>query len=341
MNIRKKLISAILCLCMILSCSPVSAEEAIPEEQSPDQVELAGSPYSVVICDDAELLDEQGWADVLEMMRSVSEYANVGFLTYPSGGSSQNSAAKAMNWGNATFGSDTRFTVYIIDMTNRHLDIYASQPLSGILTSAAETSIADNVYRYASRGEYSDCAVETFRLITNVLKDEKNTADEFVFRENIRWGMSVNEVIDLETGEYTKTENDNLQLIAYENVPVSKYYGYLGYAFSSDALVFGMYVIEIPDADMPVYLKTALDTIYGESAASSAREVYEILKVVSGDAVDETGVNKDLIYKWTYSDGTRIILAKEGVFMYIMYVSPEFIDNYTEKETEEIVTTGL
>ena len=110
---------------------------------------------------------------VTESMRPILEYANVGFLTYPSGGSTSNSATKAQKWGDSTFGSNTRFTVFIIDMTNRHLDIYASRPLSGILTAAEENTIADNVYRAASRGDYAGCAEEAFREITNVLKGEK------------------------------------------------------------------------------------------------------------------------------------------------------------------------
>ena len=107
-------------------------------------------------------------------MRGVTEYANAGFMTYPStGSSSRNSATKAQEWGDSVFGSQTRFTVFIIDMRNRHLDIYASRPLSSVLTAAEENSIADNVYRLASKGKYGDCAAQTFEQIEKVLKGEK------------------------------------------------------------------------------------------------------------------------------------------------------------------------
>ncbi len=129
--------------------------------------------YTLVFHDEAGLVDAAEQEKVLEAMRPVLEYANVGFMTYPAGGNSRNSATKAQEWGDRTFGSNTRFTVFIIDMTNRHLDIYASRPLSGILTAAEENTIADNVYRAASRGDYAGCAEEAFREITNVLKGEK------------------------------------------------------------------------------------------------------------------------------------------------------------------------
>ena len=129
--------------------------------------------YSLVFRDDAGLVDAAEAEDVVEAMRAVTQYANVGFITNPSGGSSGNSATKAQKWGDSTFGPGTRFTVFIIDMATRHLDIYASRPLSGILTAAEENSIADNVYRMASRSEYGKCASEAFRQIEKVLKGEK------------------------------------------------------------------------------------------------------------------------------------------------------------------------
>ena len=128
--------------------------------------------YSLVIRDDAGLLDETETARVTEAMRPILEYANAGFLTYPAGGSSRNSAGKAEEWGYETFGQ-TRFTVFIIDMTNRHLDIFASRFLSDTLTSDAENSIADNVYKLAGDGEYGQCAVTAFNQIEWVLKGEK------------------------------------------------------------------------------------------------------------------------------------------------------------------------
>ena len=131
--------------------------------------------YMLVIDDQAGLLTDAEIAELGEAMMPVTQYASAGFYTVPSGGSiSTSSASKARSWGESTFGGGgVRFTVFIIDMSTRHLDIYASQPLSGVLTAAQENSIADNVYRYASRGQYKTCAAETFSQIDRVLKGEK------------------------------------------------------------------------------------------------------------------------------------------------------------------------
>ena len=130
--------------------------------------------YSLIIQDDAGLLTHSTYeAQVAEAMRPILQYANVGFLTRPAGDSMRGtSAAKAEEWGYSKFGN-TRFTVFIIDMSTRHLDIFASKPLSNVLTSEAENTIADNVYKLASDGDYAACAVKAFNQIEWVLKGEK------------------------------------------------------------------------------------------------------------------------------------------------------------------------
>lgn len=129
--------------------------------------------YTLVIQDDAGLLDTAETAQLLEAMRPVLQYAGAGFLTRPSGDTMRGtSASKAESWGYDTFGN-TPFTVFIIDMSTRHLDIFASRPLAGTLTAAQENSIADNVYKYASSGDYGACAVKAFNQIEWVLKGEK------------------------------------------------------------------------------------------------------------------------------------------------------------------------
>ena len=158
----------LMALALILALLPFAC--AAGEDRLETNLETG---YSLAIQDDGRLIDSSEMQGVIEAMRPILEYANVGFLTYPSGGSTSNSATKAQKWGDSTFGSGTRFTVFIIDMSTRHLDIYASRPLSGILTAAEENSIADNVYRAASRGDYAGCARDAFSQIEKVLKGEK------------------------------------------------------------------------------------------------------------------------------------------------------------------------
>ena len=129
--------------------------------------------YSLAIDDGAGLLDSGETEQVRQAMLPITEYASAGFVTIASNPGGTAPATLARQWGESRFGGNVRFTVFIIDLGTRHLDIYASQPLSGVLTASEENSIADNVYRYATNGEYGKCAVETFSQIERVLKGEK------------------------------------------------------------------------------------------------------------------------------------------------------------------------
>lgn len=163
----RKALLILLCALLCILPSLAGAADRVSESN-----ETTG--YQIVIEDNAGLLDAAEMTDILLAMREVSEYANVGLLTYPEGGGSNAaSATKAKEWGNSVFGATKRFTVFIIDMRARHLDIYASQPLAGTLTAAEENSIADNVYKLASAREYGKCARETFTQIAKVLRGEK------------------------------------------------------------------------------------------------------------------------------------------------------------------------
>ena len=162
---RKAWITALACILAVLVPFACAAGEISETNEE--------TGYTLVIRDEAGLIGTAEIDEVREAMRGVAQYANVGFLTNPSGGSTRNSATKAQEWGDSTFGYNTRFTVFIIDIATRHLDIYASRPLSGLLTAAEENSIADNVYMLARRGDYAECAVQAYTQIEKVLRGEK------------------------------------------------------------------------------------------------------------------------------------------------------------------------
>ena len=161
---RKGICWLLAALLLALACS-AGAEDWT--EENPE------TGYSLVIRDAAGLLEDSELQALQEAMGPVTQYASAGFLTWPADGNSTAGATKAQQWGDRVFGYETRYTVFIIDMATRHLDIYASRPLSGVLTAAEENSIADNVYRMASAGRYGDCAAEAFRQIGRVLRGEK------------------------------------------------------------------------------------------------------------------------------------------------------------------------
>ena len=329
----KKIIAIFLVLALILGC--ISAVVFGSRANG----EAVSAEFSVVISDEAELLKNDDENKVLEAMRLVQPYANVGFMTYPAGGSIQNSAIKAQEWGDKIFGNDTGFVVFIIDMTNRHLDIYASSSCAAILTAAIENSIADKVYMKATLGKYADCAVETFGLIREALAKGEGQKDEFVFRGKIKWGMSEEEVVALEGEPVSKTQADLYIAVGYKDVPISRYKGGLDYFFLQDRLALSNYNISDADEGTFEYLRKALKAVYGDEADADRTELNAYLNKIREDKLSEDSLKDFSLAKWVTSDGTVIYLSRNAdENVSIIYFSPEYMNWMPE---EEVNVTGL
>ena len=127
--------------------------------------------YEAVISDPAGLLADSEVQSVLSSMLPITEYANVGFVTYDASGSDGRSVlTKANAWGDKRFGSGSPYTVFMIDMKTRRLGIYSSRNIYSLLSTAKANTITDNVYKYASRGEYAECAKEAFTQMLQVME---------------------------------------------------------------------------------------------------------------------------------------------------------------------------
>ena len=145
--------------------------------------ELTG--YEAVIDDPAGLLARGEAGEVLDSMTPVTDYANVGFVTYGAAGSDSSTAkTKAEKWGDARFGRGSAYTVFMIDMKTRRIAIYSSQSVYSLLTTAKANTITDNVYKLASKGDYAGCAEEAFSQIALVMQ-RKAIAQPMKYASNI------------------------------------------------------------------------------------------------------------------------------------------------------------
>lgn len=162
---RKTLAALLLLILLAASLSPALAETARRNEET---------GFEAVIDDPAGLLAADGTGEVLDAMGPVTGYANAGFVTYEAFGSDSSSVlSKAERWGDSRFGRGSAYTVFMIDLKTRRLGIYSSRSVYGLLPTATANTITDNVYLYASRGDYAGCAKEAFREIAQVLKGNK------------------------------------------------------------------------------------------------------------------------------------------------------------------------
>lgn len=165
---RKLLLSLLVLILSALFLSPALAATETAVHQNVD------TGFEAVIVDPAGLLDRNGITEVLESMIPVTDYANVGFLTYAANGSDATSVVeKAKKWGNSRFGYESPYTVFMIDMKTRRLGIWSSESADDLMTTAKANTVTDNVYRYASREDYAGCAKEAFREIAQVMSGNR------------------------------------------------------------------------------------------------------------------------------------------------------------------------
>ena len=128
--------------------------------------------YRAVIEDTGGLLDAAEFDGVFAAMMPITDICHVGFYTYQ-GESREYVMTKAKTWANNTFPGTC--TLFIIDMATRQLAVWSSTDVEKTLTQAKGYTITDNVYKYASRGEYAACAESAFNQMNRVLKGEKLT----------------------------------------------------------------------------------------------------------------------------------------------------------------------
>ena len=126
--------------------------------------------YKYIIEDDADLLSESQRAILIDEMAPLSKYGNIIFKTINENNSTTKSYAS--NYYHNNFGTESG-TVFLIDMDNREIYIFSDGNNYTYITSDKAYSITDNVYRYASDGNYYECARKAFSQIKDVLEGRK------------------------------------------------------------------------------------------------------------------------------------------------------------------------
>ena len=126
--------------------------------------------YKVMILDAADLFTDEEKEDLRHVMYDISEYGNVALVTmdyvYP------NTEEFAAETYQDLFGTDSG-TLFLIDMDNRYLWIHSDGEIYKIINKGYANTITDNVYRYASDGEYYRCAEKVFSQMLTLLRGGK------------------------------------------------------------------------------------------------------------------------------------------------------------------------
>ena len=127
--------------------------------------------YEVIVEDDAELLNDTELYTLQEEMKELTQYGNIAFKTILD--NEYNSVERyASSYYRSIFGT-TSGTVFLIDMDTRYIYIYSDGENYTKITNDKATIITDNVYKYAQRAEYYECASVAFSQINTILSGGK------------------------------------------------------------------------------------------------------------------------------------------------------------------------
>ena len=114
--------------------------------------------FSVYLSDNADLLTADEEEQLAQVMIPITAYGNAAFESQHVSGGSSYDYVKA----EYTDYFKNSGTLFLIDMGNRQIKLYNSREIEKTVTPSYADSITDNIYTYASKGDYYTCAEKAF-----------------------------------------------------------------------------------------------------------------------------------------------------------------------------------
>ena len=144
------------------------AKNVYAEEIEKNNSELG---YRIVLEDDADLFSDEEENKLKDIMTSLTEYGNIAVKTININNSSSTDFY-ASNYYHQLFNNESG-TLFLIDMDNREIYIFSDGSNYRVITKQKAYIITDNVYRYASSGDYYKCVDEALSEISTLLSGGK------------------------------------------------------------------------------------------------------------------------------------------------------------------------
>ncbi len=136
--------------------------------------------YEVRIVDDEDLLTDEEEDELYEVMLPLSAYGHVAFYSTSSADAEATIRETSYNWFN-----NASSTLFMIDMGTRMIKLANTGDIYDRINKNYMNLITDNVYTYATKGDYLGCAAKAYeqelslmeggriaqpmRFITNIL----------------------------------------------------------------------------------------------------------------------------------------------------------------------------
>lgn len=126
----------------------------------------ADSGYQIYIDDSEDLLSDSEEKLLREEMNKITQYGNVGFISVEQ---YSDTGAYAKRLYKELFGSESGI-LFVVDMGKRNIWIHCNGAIYRVINKPYANTITDNVYRYASRGEYYECAYHVYEQALTLLE---------------------------------------------------------------------------------------------------------------------------------------------------------------------------
>ncbi len=137
--------------------------------------------YVAFIDDGQNLISIEEEKSLLETLKKATEFGNAGVITTYTSYSSFKDLCR--NYYRNKFNTQNG-SIFVIEMKTRQLGLYSDGENQYIVTGSKANSITDNVYRYASNGDYYTCADVAFNQVYTVLNGGK-IAEPMRYTSNI------------------------------------------------------------------------------------------------------------------------------------------------------------
>lgn len=123
------------------------------------KVQASGN-FGILIQDNENLLTAEEEENLSDVMEPITQYGNVMFMSTGDPQWDDPEWNAALEYDDA-FGY-TDGLIFYIDMKNRILTLYSYGSVYDVISEGYARTITDNVYTYASDGDYYACAKEAF-----------------------------------------------------------------------------------------------------------------------------------------------------------------------------------
>ena len=133
---------------------------------------LADEDYRVIIEDEADLFTDAQEADLKKQLEGILPYGSAAIVTNEA---YNYDAAELAEERFREYFRDDSATLLLIDMYNRRIQIFSDGAIYRTVTRAKANEITDNIYTYATDGDYYMAAKKTFEQIETVLSGGRIT----------------------------------------------------------------------------------------------------------------------------------------------------------------------